>query len=105
MNAPSNFEVAAANKLGIPVAEYIRLRADGWKWCTGGRHWRPQTEFRRDRTRADGLACRCKACHNADTRAQRRKRRVARERAEGVPVVAHSGVQFPTWANRHGGGQ
>lgn len=42
IHARSAFEAAArsaARKIGCPVAEYLRRRARGERWCSHSRHW------------------------------------------------------------------
>ena len=50
---------AAASSLGITATEWIERRASGTKWCIACRRWQPVGEFRKDRSRPDGLNVLC----------------------------------------------
>src|SRR5271165_236578 len=54
--------IAAANRAGVPVDEYVRRRNAGEKRCTQCLKWLPLSEFKADRSRCDGRGYNCHAC-------------------------------------------
>lgn len=53
----------AAKRLGMEPVDYLRKIEEGYKHCTKCKTWKPTSDFGSDRTRGDGLAARCRACH------------------------------------------
>lgn len=76
-NIPRQVRATAASRIGISLAEYDALRANGLKWCMGCRTWLATSEFGSDRSRGDGLASRCANCRmssSGSTPGQRERR-------------------------------
>jgi len=65
---PLRTRATAAARIGIPLAEYDRRRAEGEKWCGGCRTWHDRSAFAVDRSRGDGLVPRCRESANAASR-------------------------------------
>ncbi len=60
-----------ATKLGISFEEYRGHVDSGEKWCTACKAWHPRSDFKRDRTRTDGLQTRCLASFRGKGRSPR----------------------------------
>jgi hypothetical protein len=53
----------AAKRLGLSYEEYLSKVNSGLKWCTLCKSWKPTSEFNKDISRSDGLACKCRSCN------------------------------------------
>ena len=60
--------LAAATRMGIDPAEYLRRRDAGERWCSRCSQWHHRSVFRPDPLRADGLAG---VCYRVKTRLTR----------------------------------
>lgn len=76
------FTQNAADALGLSLGEYLTLRHSeretGEKWCYGCRQTLPRTDFRNNRHQADGLRSECRACHQKQKNAAKKRKRALR---------------------------
>jgi hypothetical protein len=52
----------AAQRVDLPLAEYLQRQAAGLKRCTKCKVWQPITDFHKEAARSDGLSTVCKRC-------------------------------------------
>lgn len=68
MNTKSGAQKIASKHLGITLEQYRDRLANGEKWCSRCKSWKPLVEFGLDRTRGDGLDASCFACRRVKVR-------------------------------------
>lgn len=63
MGSKIGVDKIAAKRLGISYEEYMDKINSGLKWCTICKSWKHLSEYNRDSSRFDGLACKCRSCN------------------------------------------